>query len=643
MRWTWHRLRAMGAPEVAHRIREHALRYAGRRIREPPSLDSGAEPLASLGGFTRWSSNFTDLRTQWRHVADAAAAGKYRALGRTWPGATGPEKWHLDPETGGAWPKDPYCFDISYRFDGSRGDIKYAFELNRLQYLQPIAALAAAEDDPALARFCVDELESWIDANPPFRGINWCSGIELALRIVSFLTVTHFIGEAAFSEIQKRKLRRTLSAHGYWLSRYPSRYSSANNHLVAEAAGLFLLGILAPDLPGAHQYEEYGRQTVIEEVQKQILEDGVGAEQSPTYTSFVIEWLLLCALVAKNAGRPLPQAFEDRLCLAGEYLLWITDEGGHHPRIGDDDEGRVFYSQIEPENGYVSSVLGCLSTALRRPDLAPPYYEPHLRNLLFGFPEQMREPLEGVRIFPAGGYTAVRERLAQRNVLLLFDHGPVGYLSIAAHGHADALALTLHVDGRPVLIDAGTYRYLSGGSWREYFRGTRAHNTLTIAGQDQSTMVGPFNWSHKANARLTRKRTLPEQWIAEAAHDGYQQRFGLVHQRLLAREGDDTISCTDRLLGSPTREGLTGQIRYIVAPEFDVVPSSEGVVTISRNGEVVCAITCRQGGGAALPAALERAFVSPNFGTKIETSSIVWRFAVANLVEADTTTRIAFS
>ena len=32
--------------------------------------------------------------------------------------------------------------------------------------------------------------------------------------------------------------------------------------------------------------------------------------------------------------------------------------------------------------------------------------------------------------------------------VLTFDHGPVGYLSIAAHGHADTLAVWLSI-GRP--------------------------------------------------------------------------------------------------------------------------------------------------------------------------------------------------
>src|SRR3546814_9740957 len=74
----------------------------------------------------------------------------------------------------------------------------------------------------------------------------------------------------------------------------------------------------------------------------------------------------------------------------------------------------------------------------------------------------------GIRTFRDGGYTVVREPSARGEFLLVLDHGPLGYLSIAAHGHADALAIWLHLAGCPVIVDAGTYLYHSGGAWRDH-------------------------------------------------------------------------------------------------------------------------------------------------------------------------------
>ena len=86
-------------------------------------------------------------------------------------------------------------------------------------------------------------------------------------------------------------------------------------------------------------------------------------------------------------------------------------------------------------------------------------------------------------------------------VRLLVDAGPLGYLSIAAHGHADALSLMLSIGDREILIDPGTYAYHTDPAWRRYFRSTLAHNTVGIDELDQSVQAGNFMWTDHARAR----------------------------------------------------------------------------------------------------------------------------------------------
>ncbi len=115
-------------------------------------------------------------------------------------------------------------------------------------------------------------------------------------------------------------------------------------------------------------------------------------------------------------------------------------------------------------------------------------------------------------------------------------------------GHADALSVSLALDGRPVLVDPGTYLYGSGGAWRDWFRSTPAHNTLNIEGESQSIMSGAFNWSHKARATLDESRPEPD-WRLRASHDGYARRFGGTHERSVELVSGG-IRITDHLLGS---------------------------------------------------------------------------------------------
>lgn len=234
--------------------------------------------------------------------------GRFQALGVTWPAQPGPPKWHLDPKTGTSWPNEVYCFDTKFRDAPERGDIKFVFELNRLLYLQPMSVVAATKNDGELANLVVEHVDSWISANPPYQGIAWRSGIELAQRVVSLLVVTTFIGDQAFSETLRQRLYLCLAGHGYWLARFPSKYSSANNHRVAEAGGLYLLGSLVPALRHAAHWARSSREIVEAELARQFHDDGLGAEQSPTYSAFTLEWFLLCATVGGRLGDTWSQA-----------------------------------------------------------------------------------------------------------------------------------------------------------------------------------------------------------------------------------------------------------------------------------------------------------------------------------------------
>ncbi|MGB6031366.1 MAG: heparinase II/III-family protein, partial [Bacteroidota bacterium] len=142
-------------------------------------------------------------------------------------------------------------------------------------------------------------------------------------------------------------------------------------------------------------------------------------------------------------------------------------------------------------------------------------------------PETAQETGDGTTSFPHGGYTI----LSGGGARLVFDSGPLGYLSLAAHGHADALSIVLNYDGRPFLVDPGTYAYHTRREWRDYFRGTSAHNTLVLDGEDQSLIGGNFMWSRKARCTLL---DLGDRSV-RASHDGYTRlRRPAIHERAVS-------------------------------------------------------------------------------------------------------------
>ncbi|HZP07719.1 alginate lyase family protein [Methyloceanibacter sp.] len=584
--WYYRRLRAMDGAEVAHRLGEAVKRRVSRLERAGwAAFDRGDGPLPALTPLDgALAAMPPGLLAALRDAARSATSEGMSLLGQTWRGARGTARFHLDPPTGGYWPREAYCFDIDYRTERRLGDVKYVWELNRLQYLQPAAAVAAHDGNEALAGFCLSEIETWIEANPPFLGVNWASGIELALRVVSILVVLGFIGPERVPQALRRKIRSCLAAHAYWLARYPSRHSSANNHLVAEAGALFLLGTLWPEL-GIFGEAEAARALLTQQVEHQFHADGVGAEQSPTYAAFTLEWYLLCLAVGERSGRPFAESVGERLAAAGTFLRAITDEGGHLPRIGDDDEGRVLATAPWPDANYASSVLGALAAFRNKPELAPPVVRPALRDLYFG-PAAPGVGREGALHFSQGGYSVFRRTIAGRRTLMAMDHGPLGHLSIAAHGHADALAVWLHIDDQPVLVDAGTYLYHSGREWRDRLRGTALHNTLTLDERDQSRVAGPFNWGQRAKCNLIAWKGDGEETYVRAGHDGYLASHGLMHERHLVAHGRG-FTLHD-ILRAASSEAETEpcpfvEISFLIHPDLDV--RTDGANAIVLRGE----------------------------------------------------------
>jgi uncharacterized heparinase superfamily protein len=215
---------------------------------------------------------------------------------------------------------------------------------------------------------------------------------------------------------------------------------------------------------------------------------------------------------------------------------------------------------------------------------------------------------QGARFFEHGGMTIGRHQTAQGDILLAFDHGPLGYLSIAAHGHADALAVWLHIGGQPIFVDAGTYLYHSETDERWHFRGTDAHNTMTVGAADSSTQAGNFNWSHKARATLRNFTSRGDFWQAEAEHDGYLQNFHCLHRRNLHVSPATGAVIEDTMIGSaPQQVG----IHFLLHPDLRALREGNEILIFKDE-----TLRLRLRHESALQPVIGEGFYSPEFGVK---------------------------
>lgn len=358
--------------------------------------------------------------------------------------------------------------------------------------------------------------------------------------------------------------------HCHFIRGHLSRHSSANNHLLGELAGLFIASMTWPCWKECSAWRNDAREQFENEALLQNTPDGVNREQAIWYQHEVMDMMLLALLHGKANGVSFSGAYTQRLEAMMEFICCAMDVGGNVPAMGDGDDAVMVRFDRSPDFNPFHSLLATGAVIFGRPDFArrarrfddkshwllgdagKTAFE-RLAAPLTPAPLPRGEREEMRRAFPEGGYWILGSDFESENeIRLVADAGPLGYLSIAAHGHADALAFTLSVAGIPLLIDPGTYSYHAEPPWRDYFRGTAAHNTVRVDGLDQSVPSGKFLWLRHARARCMNWNSTPDLDTWEAEHDGYRRLADPVtHRRRIELDKQARrIAVTDELVCS---------------------------------------------------------------------------------------------
>ncbi|MBN1345164.1 MAG: alginate lyase family protein [Phycisphaerae bacterium] len=459
-----------------------------------------------------------------------------------------PVDWHRDHKAGKSAPLI-FSGSIDYRDHRQVGDCKFVWEPNRHHHLVVLARAYRAGGDRRYASAVVEQLESWLDQNPYGMGMNWRSPLELAIRLINWVWAIDLIRESGLAGGAFRaRLYDSVERHLWEITRKYSRGSSANNHRVGEAAGVFIAATYFNPLRNARRWQAESRDILCEEIQAQTHADGGNREQAMGYHLFVLQFFLLAGIAGRKAGQDFPSSYwsvvEKMFEFAGAMI-----EGGDGPAMyGDCDDGMVLDLGAGPSD--VRALLSVAALLFERPEFrtwAGEYGEP-ARWLLgrsgqqrFGdLPAMPKDAPVCSRAFSETGYYLLQsghQNEADR-ISVFFDCGELGFRSIAAHGHADALSLSLRAFGRDILVDPGTYDYFTYPAWREYFRSTRAHNTIVVDGVDQSVMSGPFMWAERAEARCVAWEPSEHGGRVVGEHDGFM-RLGdpVTHRRSVALDG----------------------------------------------------------------------------------------------------------
>ena len=532
--WYARRATRMSPAEMAWRARDQALRaaWSRRQVRREDipavvSMPAGERRFTAVlppdtAGQVPESAKAAVLA-----AADRLMKGEWEVLGIVRTDLMMPD-WFRDPVTGRRSSPDRYAFRINHRSEEQAGNVKNVWEISRLQHLTLLATAWFATGDDAYARRVADQLRSWWRENPFLSGIHWTNGIEVGIRLISLAWIRRLMddwpGAAGLFEDDPLAVQQ-IRWHQQYLAAFRSRGSSANNHVIAEAAGQLVACCAFPWFPESERWRRDSKRLLERELLRNTFPSGIGRELASDYQRFVAELGLLATVEAEAAGRPLSMAVWRRLCAMIDSAAALLDQCLRPPRQGDGDDGRALLLDAPAPDSW-ASLLAIGEALFGRLDWWPPAAADITSTIISSLARAKRDipgrPVTWPSRFADAGITLLRTNGdGDREIWCRCDGGPHGYLGIAAHAHADALSVEVRHGGVDVLADPGTYCYHGEPAWRSYFRSTAAHNTLELDGQSQSGDGGPFLWLRHANAReievIDTGRVAS--WAAE--HDGY--------------------------------------------------------------------------------------------------------------------------
>jgi len=516
--WYYNRLKAMNLREVGWRIGQKRLQQHEKKV-------------------------FGSVR---HNVGNDVFDGRYQNLGFN-PAALGIyfENSHYGTETAihllkgpdyGRWPKT-FSYDLDYKQRDDLGDARTCWEKDRhFDWTLLAKAYYVTREERYFAELS-DKVEEWCRDNAFLHGIAWTSAMELAIRSVNWMFALAFIQK---SDRDIARLKNGIINITDYLTKHYSRFSSANNHLLVEATAIGMAGYAL----GHRPWQELAVKILSDELMSQNYEDGVNKELSLHYQTFGMEAYCLMMHAMRINGDEIPCGWIEMLRKQGEYVAHCCWREQAVMEFGDDDEGKI----IDLRGGewhnfnyilqFVSLLTKCRFSSFKNTE----------ENIswLFGDDEiksMFALPLYNNKVskcYKTGGNTFMRD--CSDRVLIGIDHAELGFGSIAAHGHADALSVQMMVDGKAILADPGTYIYHCNLPMRNEFRKTINHNTVALLDDsgktiDQSQMLGAFLWGKRAHCTLENWKTVPSHDTLTASHDGYAP---FRHKRTVELIGKDT-------------------------------------------------------------------------------------------------------
>jgi hypothetical protein len=489
--------------------------------------------------------------------------------------------------------------------DGLPQDEEWRIEWVKLYEGLDLAHAFEVTQDPEFLRAWEDLVESFCEQVP----IGHDSSDVTARRLQNWLYAwSRFSDAPGFTGLRAGLSGRLVERIRADADHLAAHLTPERNHRTLELYTLLLVSLaFDPDQATAQDILELlGSNAACD-----IWADGVHRECSTDYHMLVLRSLLGAVENGRRAGLTPPPDLLAGVERACDFALHVQRPDGTTPAVSDGDQGdfRVLLADAARVLGRSDLVWVASGGTTGAP------------------------PVQRLVSFAQGGYHVQRSgwgdgvRAYQDERFALFDCGPVGD---GGHGHYDQLSVELAGGGHNLVVDAGRYTYADDDDgWRHWFKGTSAHNTVTVDGLDQT----PYR---PGKPRVTSTATLLGRWSAPGVDvlsgEVVSPSYDALHRRTLAFVDDDFWVVHDRLRGGSPH---TYAARWHLSPEAQgrtIVTRNDQQTTVSAPGlTVIVPSWCGE-------VTIEDGWVSPTYGVKLPAPVVV--ITAGETVDADLVTVI---
>jgi uncharacterized heparinase superfamily protein len=382
----------------------------------------------------------------------------------------------------------------------------WSYQLHYFEYAVDLAWASRLTGRSGYTARLADLLRSWIEETEPGRGDGW-EPYPIAVRLEHWLRALALAEDAIDPRLRSLVLR-SVAAQAEFLRRR-LEYHLLGNHLAKDLFGLAVAGLYCTG-PDAGVWRRIGLGGFVSELAEQVLPDGAHYERSASYHALALGDVLQLVALLRAAGLPVPREIAE--CASGMILaagVLIRPDGRPHG-FNDAAEGM----------GPCRASLDALADAAGLPHIPAP---------------------TGALVLPDAGYFGFA---CSDGTRLLVDAGPLGPSYQPAHGHCDLLSFELDLAGVAFVIDSGVHGY-DGDPFREYARSTRAHNTVSIGGAEQSELWGTFRAARRAQLVEARATGSGADFSFAGAYRPYHKRAATHRRTIVSQEG--VLIVTDRI------------------------------------------------------------------------------------------------